>query len=601
MARLFAYLDDIVLVVPRAVANAAFDIIQRALLDTCGLSLAVEKTQVWSPRPEAPLGQLHDFWCPDGLIVLGGPMEAPNVHSALTVADHGEWPRAGAMAFGAVAGPCVLGLVETRLRLMEDAANLVVALHSRAPPDFPALHIAYLLLLYCVAPKADHLLRHLPPAFSVSFAPRVDQLLLETLQTILGVRLNASQARQIQFTLSEGGVGLLARSGAPAAAAYVGSWALVYHRVAAATGWSLPSDPANTPNGSIAHALHDAIQIVHEAGAEVARNLLEPPWWAAALHEGVPHVQRTISRALRSHARNTWLAQVSRRRAANLLSHSGWGAGAALSRCPTEQALRLDDTCVRVALCERLGLRLASNARCNRRFRSGRICRQRRRFGTHVHCCPGLAGVRTRLRHNPLAEEWCNFLRAAGRFVELEQRDPSLGPGARLDIVEYPSAEGGPAAYDVSVVTSQRQDRRFVAACARTPGFAAARRHEEKLNRQYAGRLPQAHLVPLVAESGGRWHPDAEALLRQLARAYVRRTAGLGDSALSAVIARWVSRLSATLLRGNAAALRHAGWVPPLTPRDATPLSEPLGHGIPEGDCSYELLVGHVHTLEEPP
>ena len=49
----------------------------------------------------------------------------------------------------------------------------------------------------------------------------------------------------------------------------------------------------------------------------------------------------------------------------------------------------------------------------------------------------------------------------------------------------------------------------------------------EKLNRQYAGRLPQAHLVPLVAESGGRWHPEAESLLRQLARAYVRRAAGL--------------------------------------------------------------------------
>ena len=36
-----------------------------------------------------------------------------------------------------------------------------------------------------------------------------------------------------------------------------------------------------------------------------------------------------------------------------------------------------------------------------------------------------------------------------GRFVELQQRDPALGPGARLDIVEYASVEGGPAAYDV--------------------------------------------------------------------------------------------------------------------------------------------------------
>ena len=179
--------------------------------------------------------------------------------------------------------------------------------------------------------------------------------------------------------------------------------------------------------------------------------------------------------------------------------------------------------------------------------------------------------------------------------------DPTLGPGARLDIVEYPSAEGGPAAYDVSVVTTQRRDRRFVAQCARSPGYAAARRYEEKLNRQYAGRLPQAHLVPLVAESGGRWHPEAESLLRQLARAYVRRTAGLGDSALGAVVSRWACRLSATLLRGNAAALRHAGWSPPRIPRDAVPLGGPPGHAVPEGESAYELLVGHVHTLDDPP
>ena len=106
------------------------------------------------------------------------------------------------MAFGASAGPCVLGLIETRLRLMADAADLVATLPSRAPPDFPALHTALLLLLYCVAPKADHLLRHLPPAVSASFAPQVGRLLLETIQTILGARLNASQARQIQFTFS---------------------------------------------------------------------------------------------------------------------------------------------------------------------------------------------------------------------------------------------------------------------------------------------------------------------------------------------------------------------------------------------------------------
>ena len=135
--------------------------------------------------------------------------------------------------------------------------------------------------------------------------------------------------------------------------------------------------------------------------------------------------------------------------------------------------------------------------------------------------------------------------------------------------------------------------------CASRPGHAAAIRYRSKLDDQYASRLPHAHLLPLVVESGGRWHPEAQTLLRQLARAYVRRTAGLDDSALSTVVARWAMRLSAVLLRGNAAVLRAAGWVPPPGSRDTVPLSGPLAHLAPEGDSAYELLVGEGCYLPE--
>ena len=62
------------------------------------------------------------------------------------------------------------------------------------------------------------------------------------------------------------------------------------------------------------------------------------------------------------------------------------------------------------------------------------------------------------------------MLQAAGRVVQCEQRDPSMGPAARLDIVEFASEGGGPASYDVSVVTPLRDSESFVAACARAPG-----------------------------------------------------------------------------------------------------------------------------------
>ena len=184
------------------------------------------------------------------------------------------------------------------------------------------------------------------------------------------------------------------------------------------------------------------------------------------------------------------------------------------------------------------------------------------------------------------------MLTAAGRFVRVEQRDPDMGPNARLDILEVPSARGGSAAYDVSVVTPFRDDTAFVAACAREPGHAAAFRHRDKLERQYAERLPGSRLVPLVVEVGGRWHPSVPRLVRSLARAYVEREPGLPAGAEGAVVSRWAARLSAHLIRGCAACVRDVLPGPPT----AWPGEPAHGLGLPQcrpdGHSAYELLVG---------
>ena len=92
--------------------------------------------------------------------------------------------------------------------------------------------------------------------------------------------------------------------------------------------------------------------------------------------------------------------------------------------------------------------------------------------------------MRTTQRHNPLVREFAAILAAAGRNVATEQRDPSMGPNARLDIVEYASDARAPAAYDVSVVTPLKADDGFREACASEPGLAAEQRHAFKLSRQ---------------------------------------------------------------------------------------------------------------------
>ena len=185
------------------------------------------------------------------------------------------------------------------------------------------------------------------------------------------------------------------------------------------------------------------------------------------------------------------------------------------------------------------------------------------------------------------------MLALAGRFVATEQADPSMGPNARLDIVEYASQGGGSAAYDVSVVTPFRSDPAFVARCAQNPGHAAASRHAHKLETQYQFRVPGARLIPLVAETCGRWHSSVPSLVRRCAREYVQRTPSLPPSAVSAVAARWGARLSAHLLRGSALVLDAV--VPPHFDQPVAPqasLEGPLPAACPEGDSAYELLVG---------
>ena len=147
---------------------------------------------------------------------------------------------------------------------------------------------------------------------------------------------------------------------------------------------------------------------------------------------------------------------------------------------------------------------------------------------------------------------------------------------------------GGPAAYDVSVHTVFRANPRFVAACAATPGHAAAEGGKRKSKVQYKHRSPGAVLIPLTAEVGGRWAQPAVKLLRKLSREYISREPALPSSSLGPVVGRWAARLSAILIRGNAAVVRAGGGEFSPSPEVGISGSHTLAHLVPEGKCTYE-------------
>ena len=209
-------------------------------------------------------------------------------------------------------------------------------------------------------------------------------------------------------------------------------------------------------------------------------------------------------------------------------SSSGWSAGAALLRPPTERLLQLPDGDVRLAVCERLAIDVAGDGECGHVSRSGRVCVHARRGGAHSHCCGG-------------------------------------------------------------VVTPLREDARFREACAAEPGLAAERRHADKLDRQYGLRRPGTSLIPLVVEIGGRWHPTVPRLVRRLAKDASARSANPGLDVAATMAARWGARLSALLIRGNAAVQRAAHCEQRNPPRPWVADVCPLPHLLPEGSCSFEL------------
>ena len=61
-------------------------------------------------------------------------------------------------------------------------------------------------------------------------------------------------------------------------------------------------------------------------------------------------LQHRLADQLLTNLRHAWLWEASVEEAARLGTHSGWSAGAAILRCPTERLLRLSDSDLKIAV-----------------------------------------------------------------------------------------------------------------------------------------------------------------------------------------------------------------------------------------------------------
>ena len=147
-------------------------------------------------------------------------------------------------------------------------------------PTLPDLQVAWLLLLYCACPRAQYVLRILPPALTAAFAAEHDHSILSCLAQLLQVEASSDSplpaliARRAHLSLRLGGLGLRSAS-AHAPAAYFASWADSLRAIAGQDrpfSDSLLHELASTTSARCVASLKGAAVVLAHHGFEA------PPW-----------------------------------------------------------------------------------------------------------------------------------------------------------------------------------------------------------------------------------------------------------------------------------------------------------------------------------
>ena len=190
---LMAFLDDLFVTAPSR-ARTALDAATQAVADHCGIGSNLGKTRAMAAKEGPP---------PPGIAELGDDVwrgDKPSAQRGIVVPDRSTPtpPKPG----------------QTR-GCRRNAVCLTSCLTSQT-----SFQCAWLLLLFCASPRANHALRTLPPSES-SYARAHDQAVWETLQECLG-GVPPAEAQQVWPLASlpavHGGLGLQsAERTAPAA------------------------------------------------------------------------------------------------------------------------------------------------------------------------------------------------------------------------------------------------------------------------------------------------------------------------------------------------------------------------------------------------
>ncbi|CAL1156747.1 unnamed protein product [Cladocopium goreaui] len=457
-------------------------------------------------------------------------------------------------------------------------------------PRLPDLQAAWLLLLFCAAPRAQHILRTVPPSQCFEYSTGHDAAIWDTLLALLGEQRpcpHLAEARRLAFLPGRlGGLGLTSAE-LLSPAAYWAGWtdALGTLRprvpdIVAACGRELLQE--GDPHAPCIRELVAAAARLDAAGWATRpawAQLLNPSRAYGATAGNTPQ----LSLSLHPSESKRCFPPMTPATRALVRSQSGPAAGAWLTAIPTEPATTLAPHLMAIALRRRLRLPLPlTTARCGQVPNTHGCGRLVDPLGDHLAACPRTGALAR--RGHLMEQAWIKICREAvgpeGRVVPQQWLNRTTAPGVppedrrRLDLVVHGATALGVAlCCDVTVVSPLTSTGRPLPRAATHDGtalqLARARKHRRYPELLRAGGH---RFLVLGAELGGRWDQECHDLVRTLLAVRAQREpAAIRAAAISGWRRRWWAVLACALQRATASTLLGGVWLAPAQTTGTAP------------------------------
>ena len=296
-ARVFSYLDDVVVVVPGGGAERAFDAVV-AELEGAGLTVNAGKTAAWTLDPQAPLPERLQGRRADKLALLGA--------TAPWLEPEGDFSQLGVHSFA------------EGLSVVQSAQEFVTKVLELRGSGLSA-KAAFLLLQSFSRGHVTHLLWANHEA--AGWARQFDDTLIRGMEGLTGVAFNEGQRGQCFLRLADGGLGLGSAELA-VEAAFLGSWALCLKDVASCLG-TASWEGFRLRCAPLAASLEQAeAKLLRDAGGS-----LQPVDWVGFLSEPRGKLQSFWSAKLQERRGGALMGGLSQDDQVDLRSTGGPGAG----------------------------------------------------------------------------------------------------------------------------------------------------------------------------------------------------------------------------------------------------------------------------------